>query len=129
MVRLLPLNAFFGWPPQGAPAQLVVQAWSRAALSPATKCSWGCNPLLHHDRRPGPGANRRTAKWVGGGAALGTLIGAIAGGGKGAAIGAAVGAAGGATTQVLTKGSEVKVPAETMLTFQLDQPLRLEAAQ
>jgi outer membrane lipoprotein SlyB len=76
----------------------------------------------------GLGANRRTATMVGGGAALGTLVGAIAGGGRGAAIGAAVGAAGGATTQVLTKGSEVKVPAETMLTFRLDQPLRLQAA-
>ena len=59
---------------------------------------------------------------VGGGAALGTLIGAVAGGGKGAAIGAAVGAAGGAATQVLTRGKEVQIPAETVLTFRLDQP-------
>lgn len=75
----------------------------------------------------GLGANRRTATMVGGGAALGTLIGAIAGGGRGAAIGAAIGAAGGAATQVLTRGDKVKVPAETMLTFRLDQPLYLEA--
>jgi hypothetical protein len=27
--------------------------------------------------------------------------------------------------QVLTKGREVNVPAETILTFRLDQPLRL----
>jgi hypothetical protein len=73
----------------------------------------------------GIGANKRTAVMTGGGAALGTLIGAIAGGGKGAAIGAAVGAAGGATTQVLTRGHEVKVPAESVLTFKLDQPLSL----
>jgi hypothetical protein len=63
---------------------------------------------------------------VGGGAVLGTLIGAIAGGGKGAAIGAAVGAAGGATAQVLTRGEEIRVPAESVLTFRLDQPWRLE---
>jgi hypothetical protein len=50
------------------------------------------------------------------------LIGAVAGGGKGAAIGAAVGAAGGAATQVLTRGKEVQIPAETVLTFRLDQP-------
>jgi hypothetical protein len=74
----------------------------------------------------GIGANKRTAEMTGGGALLGTLVGAIAGGGKGAAIGAAVGAAGGATTQVLTKGSEVKVPAESVLTFKLDQPLTLQ---
>lgn len=74
----------------------------------------------------GIGANRRTAEMVGGAAALGTLIGAVAGGGKGAAIGAAVGAAGGATAQVLTRGKEVRVPAETVLSFRLDQPLRLQ---
>jgi hypothetical protein len=73
----------------------------------------------------GLGANRRTATMVGGGAALGTLIGAIAGGGSGAAIGAAVGAAGGATTQVLTRGDRIRVPAETVLTFRTNDPLRL----
>ena len=73
----------------------------------------------------GLGANRRTGEYVGGGAVLGTLLGAIAGGGRGAAIGAVAGAAAGAGTQVLTRGSEVKVPAETVLTFQLDQPVYL----
>jgi hypothetical protein len=74
----------------------------------------------------GIGANKKTAEYVGGGALLGTLIGAVAGGGKGAAIGAAVGGAGGGATQVLTKGKEVKVPAESVLTFQLDRSLRLQ---
>ena len=74
----------------------------------------------------GLGANRRTATMVGGGAALGTLIGAVAGGGSGAAIGAAVGAAGGAAAQVLTRGDHIRVPAETVLTFQTDQHLRLQ---
>jgi len=64
---------------------------------------------------------------IGGGAAIGTVIGAIAGGGKGAAIGAATGAAAGAGAQVLTKGKEVQVPAETVLTFRLTQPLNLES--
>jgi hypothetical protein len=77
----------------------------------------------------GIGKNRRTAEMVGGGAALGGIIGAIAGGGKGAAIGAAVGAAAGGTAQVLTKGDRVRVPAETVLKFQLDQPMRLEAVR
>jgi hypothetical protein len=74
----------------------------------------------------GIGANKRTAEMVGGGAALGTLIGAIAGQGKGAAIGAVAGAAAGAGTQVLTRGKEVKVPAESVLEFKLSQPLRLD---
>jgi len=76
----------------------------------------------------GIGANKRTAEAVGGGAALGAIVGAVVGKGKGAAIGAAVGAAGGAGTQILIKGKEVHVPAETVLKFQLDQPVSLKAA-
>ncbi len=75
----------------------------------------------------GLGKNKRTAEMVGGGAVLGTILGAIAGGGKGAAIGAAAGAAAGAGVQVLTRGKEVKVPAETDLTFKLDRPIHLVA--
>ena len=78
--------------------------------------------------RQGIGANKRTAEMVGGGAAIGALIGAIVGKGKGAAIGAGVGAAAGAGTQVLTKGSQVRVPAETILNFKLEKDLRLEPA-
>jgi hypothetical protein len=73
----------------------------------------------------GIGKNKRTATYVGGGAVLGTLLGAIAGGGKGAAIGAIAGAAAGGGAQVLTKGHEIRVPAETTLNFRLDSPLRL----
>jgi hypothetical protein len=79
--------------------------------------------------RSGLGANRRTATMVGGGAALGTIIGAIAGGGSGALAGAAIGAGAGAVTQVLTKGDRVRVPAETVLNFRLDQPIQLEGYQ
>ena len=75
----------------------------------------------------GIGANKRTATMMGGGAIAGAIIGAIAGGGKGAAIGAAVGAAGGAGVQVLTRGKQVSVPAETVLTFRLDSDLQLYA--
>ena len=74
----------------------------------------------------GIGKNKRTGEYVGGGAVLGTLIGAIAGGGKGAAIGAIAGAGAGAGAQVLTRGKAVKVPAETTLSFELDQPLHLQ---
>jgi hypothetical protein len=77
--------------------------------------------------KQGMGANKRTATYTGGGAALGAIIGAIAGGGKGAAIGAVSGAGAGAVTQAVTKGSSIKVLAETILTFQLDQPLTVSA--
>jgi len=66
-----------------------------------------------------------TAKVVGGTAALGAIIGAIAGGGKGAAIGAISGAGAGTAIQVLTKGTRVRVPSETRLTFTLQQHVHL----
>lgn len=84
---------------------------------------------LQQSNNRGLGKNKRTATMVGGGAVLGTLLGAIAGGGKGAAIGAVSGAAVGGTAQVLTKGKEVKVPSESVLTFKLDEPLHLEPAR
>ena len=84
---------------------------------------------LKQTGKQGVGANKRTAEYTGGGAALGAIIGAIAGGGKGAAIGAGAGAGGGALTQILTKGGSVKVPAEAVLTFQLDKPVRIVEAK
>jgi hypothetical protein len=80
--------------------------------------------IVRPQQNEGLGANKRTGEYVGGGAAIGAIIGAIAGGGKGAAIGAGAGAAAGAGVQVLTRGSSVRVPAESLLTFQLAQPLR-----
>ena len=79
--------------------------------------------------KQGLGANRRTAEYTGGAAAIGAIVGAIAGGGKGAAIGAGAGAGGGALTQILTKGGSIRVPAETVLTFQLDQPVKINEAK
>jgi hypothetical protein len=67
----------------------------------------------------------RTAKVVGGTAALGAIIGGIAGGGRGAAIGAGSGAAVGGGVEGLTKGQRVKIPSETRLTFTLQQPAGL----
>jgi hypothetical protein len=67
----------------------------------------------------------RSAKVIGGTAALGAIIGALAGGGRGAAIGAGSGAAVGTGVEVLTKGQTVKIPSETRLTFTLQQPAQL----
>lgn len=75
--------------------------------------------------KSGIGMNKRTGEYVGGGALAGTLIGAIAGGGKGAAIGALAGGAAGAGAQVLTRGKQVKIPAETVMRFQLNQDLQI----
>ncbi len=125
--------------PRGSPATLTVQDVSsgtmgvgsnQVALGLKSVTINGRSYLVQTDTAKasgdrGIGANKRTAEMTGGGALLGTLIGAVAGGGKGAAIGAVVGAAGGATAQVLTRGKEVKVPAEAVLSFKLDQPVML----
>lgn len=59
----------------------------------------------------------RTAATTG----IGALIGAAAGGGEGAAIGAGVGAALGLGSSAASR-SEIYIPAEGLLTFQLAQP-------
>jgi hypothetical protein len=78
--------------------------------------------------RKGSGRGKRTAATVGGGAALGAIIGGIAGGGKGAAIGAGAGAAAGTGVQGVTKGQKVELPSETVLDFQLAQPVTVTPA-
>ena len=125
--------------PKGSPAELVINRTSEGGMAGTATMDLAIRSVtvrgrnypittagVQQEGNAGIGANRRTAGMVGGGAALGTLIGAAAGGAKGAAIGAITGAAGGAAVQVLTRGKEVNVPAETVLTFRLDQPWRLE---
>lgn len=73
----------------------------------------------------GASRGKDTAKKVGAGAVIGGLIGAIAGGGKGAAIGATVGGGAGGVYQASTSGKQVKIPSETKLDFQLEQPVTI----
>ncbi len=69
---------------------------------------------------------KRNVEMIGGGAAAGAIIGGIVGGGKGAAIGAAAGAGGGTATAAVTGKKDVTIPAETHLSFQLEQPLQVQ---
>lgn len=127
--------------PKNSDAQLVIRKVATGGTTGSPELTLDLNSVTVNGRRymvstadvskksnSGIGKNKRTAEMVGGGAALGTLLGAIAGGGKGAVIGAIAGAAAGGTAQVLTKGKEVKVPAETVLKFKLDQPVTLTAS-
>lgn len=77
-------------------------------------------------RNSGIGANKETARNVGGGAVLGAILGAVIGGGDGAAAGAAAGAAVGAGAQILTKGRRVNVPAEALLSYKLLSDMNLD---
>ena len=119
--------------PRGAQTELIVRSLSDHTLAldmeaitvDRNRYIVGAEATQGGSRRDGVGANRRTGEYVGGGALLGTIIGALAGGGKGAAIGAGAGAAAGLGTEVLTKGSRVRIPAESIITFRLNRALQL----
>jgi hypothetical protein len=71
------------------------------------------------------GKGKRTAVLAGGGAGLGALIGGLAGGGKGAAIGALAGGGAGAGGAAFTGNKDVVLPAESALSFKLEQSLEV----
>jgi BON domain len=71
------------------------------------------------------GKGKRTAATTGGGAAGGALIGGLAGGGKGAGIGALVGAGAGFVGGAFTGNKQIEIPAESALTFTLNQSLTI----
>jgi hypothetical protein len=72
------------------------------------------------------GKGKRTAAMVGGGGGGGAVIGAVAGGGKGALIGGLIGAAAGTAGAGLTGNRDIVLPAETVLTFKLVEPLEIK---
>ena len=69
--------------------------------------------------RIGKNHNKHNGILIGGGAGLGALIGGIAGGGKGVLIGSAAGAGAGTAGAAYTGKRDIRVPAETSLTFRL----------
>jgi hypothetical protein len=71
------------------------------------------------------GKGGRTAKIGVGGAAGGAVIGGIAGGGKGAAIGSLLGGGAGVAGSAMTGNKELKIPAESVLSFKLSRPLQV----
>ncbi len=74
------------------------------------------------------GGNHKKRNWysIGGGAAGGAVIGAIAGGGEGALIGGPIGAGAGLTYALVTGKKDIRLPAETPLTFKLAQPVTIQ---
>jgi hypothetical protein len=126
--------------PTGAPVEgRVVDAKDAAHFKGSSLLALELTSLDLHGRhmsivtdtlsKQGEGRGKNTAVKAGGGALLGTVIGAIAGGGKGAAIGAAAGAGAGTGINAATRGQQVKIPAETMLNFTLQQPLSLTTSR
>ncbi len=72
------------------------------------------------------GKGKRTAGFVGGGAGGGALIGGLAGGGKGALIGGLLGAGAGTAGAAFTGNKDISIPAESVVTFNLTEPLTVE---
>ena len=70
--------------------------------------------------------NKRNLALIGGGSGAGALIGGLAGGGKGALIGAGAGAAAGTAGAYATGKKNVVLPAESLLTFRLQAPVKVK---
>ena len=77
------------------------------------------------DTQTAKGKGKRTAVLAGGGAAVGALIGGLAGGGKGAGIGALAGGGAGTGGAAFTGNKDIVLPAESVLSFTLEQPLEV----
>ncbi len=76
-----------------------------------------------HVERVEQGKGKRSAILTGGGAGLGAIIGGLAGGGKGALIGGLLGGGGGAAGSAFTGNKDLVIPAESILTFDLERSL------
>jgi len=79
----------------------------------------------NHITRVSGGHKKRNLAIIGGGGVGGAIIGALAAGGKGALIGGPVGAGGGLAVAAITGRKNVRVPAETVMTFRLAEPVNI----
>jgi len=75
--------------------------------------------------RTGKNHNKRNGVLIGGGAGVGAIIGGVAGGGVGALIGSSVGAGAGTAGAAFTGKKDIRVPAETTLSFRLARPVTI----
>jgi hypothetical protein len=71
------------------------------------------------------GKGKRSAAFIGGGAGMGMLIGGLATGGVGLLVGGLAGGGAGALGAAFTGNSDLKIPAETVVTFRLQDALTL----
>ncbi len=124
--------------PAGAPVTLQITSLRGASrIKGQSELSLQATSVQYHGRNfpisssvysdEGKARGKNTALKTGLGAAAGALIGGLAGGGKGAGIGAAAGGGAGFGFNALTHGQQVKIPAETVLSFRLENSLTVPA--
>ena len=77
--------------------------------------------------RVGGKHKNRNIAWIAGGGGGGALIGAIAAGGKGALIGGPIGAGAGTAVAFFTGKKDIRLPAETPLSFRLAEPVTINS--
>ena len=122
--------------PRGAPVEMGVVGVQRAGrIEGRDRIDLKVDSITFDGRRfpvtstvaesRGDRQGRRTLKGTGIGAAAGAVIGGIAGGGTGLAVGSLVGGGGGTAVAAATGGKHLTIPPESVLTFQLQAPLRL----
>lgn len=112
---------------------MVVEANASGRLQGVAKLALSLSSVEIHGRkydiettdtvRVGKSHKTRDIEMIGGGAGLGALIGGLAGGGKGAAIGAVAGGGAGTAGAAATGKKDIRLPAETRLSFELRRPL------
>jgi hypothetical protein len=71
------------------------------------------------------GKGKRTAAFIGGGAGVGMLIGGVASGGVGLLVGGLSGAGAGTLGAAFTGNKDIDIPAETVMSFRLEQSIQL----
>jgi hypothetical protein len=71
------------------------------------------------------GKGKRSAAFIGGGTGLGMLIGGVATGGVGLLVGGLAGAGAGTGVAGLTGNKDVSIPAESVVSFKLAEPIHL----
>jgi hypothetical protein len=71
------------------------------------------------------GKGKRTAAFIGGGAGMGMLIGGLATGGVGLLVGGLAGGGAGALGAAFTGNRDLSIPAESVVTFRLQDALTL----
>jgi hypothetical protein len=71
------------------------------------------------------GKGKRSAAFIGGGAGMGMLIGGLATGGVGLLVGGLAGGGAGALGAAFTGNGDLSIPAETVVTFRLQDALTL----